>query len=42
MNMDLYIGAVTSLMFLAGIVLVIAAVRESSIMRKRWEHKSRE
>jgi hypothetical protein len=42
MNMDMYIGAITSLMFVAGIVLIIAAVRESSITRKRWEHKARD
>ena len=41
MNMDLYIGAATALMFLAGIALILITARDRSVMRKRWDRNPR-
>jgi hypothetical protein len=35
-RMDLYLGLVTTLMFLAGCVLIVLSVRERSEERRRW------
>ena len=35
-EIDLCIGAIATLMLLAGIVLTLITVRDRSLMRKRW------
>jgi hypothetical protein len=41
-SMDLSIGGITALMFLAGGVLILITLRNQSTMRERWNHRPRE
>ncbi len=37
-RMDLYIGVVVTLMFLAGCFFIVVSVRKRSEERRRWQH----